>query len=478
MRLSLYILADWLEKYHPVCSIVTGNRTIRNVRIFSDEHQFMPSNVYVSRTGGSSGRVICIHGNDYLILNTEDENQVMNDIMDAFDFYNDWSDRLNRNLTDLSLTQILESSNGILHSNLMLADASYYILAYAFPENSTAADPILQTITQRRIMEIDQIINVEKDPKIREYRKHSYLQKTGGFHIQSSVRNLFTNGRHWGWLISAHPDHTKGQMDIQDELGDILEQWMQINQQNQRLWEQTGVFLSILDKSYASKDSIHFQLGLLGWTPKEEKWVYAFTEPERSLAMIHKVEQLSASVQALIYDETLFAFFHGTALERQRFEHHLLRMLEQSGCRCGISPGFYDIFMLKEQCRLAQAATEHSGAKLVSFGDIALEHGLSLLKQHSGPWLPHPALAQLKAYDAENHTEFYETFCEYLRWERSYAKTAQVMGLHRNTLLYRIARIQDISELDLDDPDVRLHLLISFAIERLCDDTVNTHCDE
>ncbi len=465
MRLSLYILADWLEKYAPVCSIAEGNRTIRNVRIFSDEHQFMPSNVYVGRTGGSSGRVICIHGNDYLILNTEDENQVMNDIMDAFDYYNDWSDRLNRDLSQLSLMQLLESSTGVLHGHLMLADASYYILAHAYSRKVSSRDQVIETIIERGIMELDQILNVEKDPQIREYSKRCYLQKTGGFHMQSSVRNLFNNGRHWGWLISASPNHSRGQMDIQAELGDILEQWMQRNQESQKKWEQRGVFLSILDGTYAGKDSVYYQLGLLGWQQMEEKWVYAFTEPERSLAMMHKVEQLSAGVQALIYDETLYAFFHGTALERQRFEHHLHRLLEQSDCRCGISPGFRDIFTLKEQCRLAQAATEHSEAPLVSFENIALEYGLSLLKQHSGAWLLHPALAQLKEYDAENHTEFYETFYEHLRWERSYVTTAKAMNLHRNTLLYRITRIQEITELDLDDPRVRLHLLLSFALD-------------
>ena len=465
MRLSLYILADWLERYAPVCSITEGKRTIRNVRIFSDEHNFMPSNVYVGRTGGSSGRVICIHGNDYLILNTEDENQVMNDIMDAFDHYNDWSDRLNREMGQMTLVQILEQSSDVLHGHLMLADASYYILAHSFSRKGLQPDSLLQTIVERRIMEMDQILNVEKDPQIREYSKRCYLQKTGGFHMQSSVRNLFTNGRHWGWLISASPNHSRGQMDIQDELGDIMELWMQQNQERQKKWEQRGVFLSILDGTYAGKDSVYYQLGLLGWKQTEEKWVYAFTEPERSLAMIHKVEQLSSGVQALIYEGTLFAFFHGSALERHRFEHHLHRLLEQSGCRCGISPGFRDIFTLKEQCRLAQAATEYSEGDAISFESIALKYGLSLLKVQSGAWLVHPALEILKAYDAENHTEFYETFYEYLRWERSYAKTAQVMGLHRNTLLYRITRIQEITELDLDDPKVRLHLLISFSLD-------------
>lgn len=36
--------------------------------------------------------------------------------------------------------------------------------------------------------------------------------------------------------------------------------------------------------------------------------------------------------------------------------------------------------------------------------------------------------------------------------------------MHRNSVIYRIQKIQDILALDLDDPDVRLRLMISFKI--------------
>lgn len=465
MRLSLYILADWLEKYHPVCSISSGDRTIRNVRLFSESHRFTDSNVYISRTGGDSGWVICMHKNDYLLLDTEDENQVMNDIMDAFDHYNDWSDSLNRELGKLTLSDLLESGTRILGTNLMLADAAYYILAHSHA--TEPHDPVIQAIVDKGIMEIEQILNIERDPQIRQFRRHCYLQETGGFHLQASVRNLFTGGSHWGWLISAAPSHTRGQMDVQDELGDILEQWMQLDREQQQLWEQAGVFLSILDGSYASRDSVYYQLRLLGWQPEEEKWVYVFSDPEASLALIHKVEQLSSGVRALIYEEQLLALFHGSTLERQRFEALLNRLLEQTGCRCGVSPCFTDIFDLKAQYGLARASLEHSSPDrlLVPFGDVALKHGLEILRRETGDWFCHPALGLLRAYDRENRTEFYPTLRAYLFCERSYAATAKALNLHRNTLLYRIARIQEITEADLEDSRVRLHLMLSFLLE-------------
>ena len=36
--------------------------------------------------------------------------------------------------------------------------------------------------------------------------------------------------------------------------------------------------------------------------------------------------------------------------------------------------------------------------------------------------------------------------------------------MHRNSIIYRLRKIQDMLEIDLDDPDVRLRLMISFKI--------------
>ena len=55
----------------------------------------------------------------------------------------------------------------------------------------------------------------------------------------------------------------------------------------------------------------------------------------------------------------------------------------------------------------------------------------------------------------------------YLLTERSISSTAKIMHMHRNSVIYRLNKIQEILGLDLNDPDVRLRLLISFKILEL-----------
>lgn len=52
----------------------------------------------------------------------------------------------------------------------------------------------------------------------------------------------------------------------------------------------------------------------------------------------------------------------------------------------------------------------------------------------------------------------------YICSERNISLTAKKVHMHRNSIIYRLQKIQDMLELDLDNPQVRLRLMISFKI--------------
>jgi len=102
---------------------------------------------------------------------------------------------------------------------------------------------------------------------------------------------------------------------------------------------------------------------------------------------------------------------------------------------------------------------------LCDFTDISLAYGLSQFRDAVGEWFCHPAVQLLRRYDLENQTELCHTLRVYLECERSYVKTAKQLYIHRNSLLYRIQRIQELTCLDFSDPSTRLHLLMSYAVQ-------------
>lgn len=70
----------------------------------------------------------------------------------------------------------------------------------------------------------------------------------------------------------------------------------------------------------------------------------------------------------------------------------------------------------------------------------------------------------LIAYDRRKQTDNMKLLEVYLDMERVTNDVAQEMHLHRNSVTYRINKIQDIIKMDLDDANVRLNLQMSFKM--------------
>ncbi len=77
----------------------------------------------------------------------------------------------------------------------------------------------------------------------------------------------------------------------------------------------------------------------------------------------------------------------------------------------------------------------------------------------------HPALQVLREYDKANNTELYATLRTYLEHKKNLRATAEALFIHRNTLVYRINRINQLVKLNLNNINVFNSLLDSFRIE-------------
>ena len=73
-------------------------------------------------------------------------------------------------------------------------------------------------------------------------------------------------------------------------------------------------------------------------------------------------------------------------------------------------------------------------------------------------------LEPLRRYDAEHHGDLVKTLAAYLRYGGNTTQAASALYLHRNSLRYRLERIQLLLKLDPDDPDARLALQIALLL--------------
>jgi len=104
-------------------------------------------------------------------------------------------------------------------------------------------------------------------------------------------------------------------------------------------------------------------------------------------------------------------------------------------------------------------------ATVVSFTDLGLHRLLYSMAQH--PELHEfyrDSIGPLIAYDEKGGGDLLRTLDAFFRCHGSPTETAQQLKLHRNTVLYRLRRIEEVGRLQLSDPDTRLNLQLCLRI--------------
>ena len=104
------------------------------------------------------------------------------------------------------------------------------------------------------------------------------------------------------------------------------------------------------------------------------------------------------------------------------------------------------------------------GGGLCFYQDMMLEHLLSHIPDDRLPYLISPDISRLQKAESEFSFSLLDTLRTYLSCDCNLNRAAERMFIHKNTLLYRMNHIRSIIRCDLNDPDERMLLMISFKL--------------
>jgi purine catabolism regulator len=117
----------------------------------------------------------------------------------------------------------------------------------------------------------------------------------------------------------------------------------------------------------------------------------------------------------------------------------------------------------RESLRLVQSLFD--GDRVLSFGELALYHLLSRLQNCDElADFYEQTLAPLVDYDQDHDMQLVDTLETFFAQHGNVSQAAERLYLHRNSLLYRIERIGEITGLDLDDADARFSLQLALKL--------------
>lgn len=151
----------------------------------------------------------------------------------------------------------------------------------------------------------------------------------------------------------------------------------------------------------------------------------------------------------------------------QRWLHHIFGSCYGLIGIGGKTNGIDDYFQCYKQAlqTLNVLSSDRSMKRYAFFEDLGSYTLLHLIKDTTeAHYFMKNYLEKLLKYSEENNINLFQTLRVYLEQNGSIKKTADKLFIHRSTLLYRLDKIKEILELDLEDSDMRFNLMMTYKL--------------
>lgn len=216
-----------------------------------------------------------------------------------------------------------------------------------------------------------------------------------------------------------------------------------------------------------------YAIGVLRWHPGNDPRRTGKHVKTEQVTEQTRHETLARRINAIIgqhRDRTILFLPLEKAQHTGRMRQYMLiiseRLQEVFGglVICGVgrpAVGLTDLRQSFIEAERAMSLSEQVGgeANTYFFGDLSLNELIMNIQDYNQlmafcqNWLSH-----ILDYDRQNNSDLLLTMSVYFANNGNMAATAKQLNVHRNTLVYRLNRIAEITQLDMDDADVQLNL--------------------
>lgn len=154
----------------------------------------------------------------------------------------------------------------------------------------------------------------------------------------------------------------------------------------------------------------------------------------------------------------------------ETFQEKMREFSKEGAYHCGQSAVFHDFFRMTQGFQQASMALKFSrkyqpDVLYTPFSDIVNRYLMSRIREDiSVETICHEKLLFLQEYDAKKGTDHFHTLRVYLENERNLTLVSSLLHVHRSTLQYRIEKLEELTELPLDDAELRFYLLCCFRL--------------
>lgn len=479
MKLSMSLLAKYLNRYHLECDLCDDRMDIRGIRFLSDQRLSLTSEyVYLEKADSYlsdekyTGAYLIANGKSRILCFNCDYEELLNDLMAAFEYYNALEQRLwELSANHAPLQDILDIAFELVEAPMIVADLDGNILASRSTEQYSS-NPEMCYFAQNKKMPPWSLCRKFKDAQGQEvhdlcdYPKRMYAEKENESAVAMYLSQdgepvaffLIFEHRNSGDFFHLH---------MQSYLAPFFLQSGEITGANSIIRSNHSILTRLLSGEKVPTQALQkfeerthlqkpWQLSIL-----HNLTIQNYTQ--RSL-LIRGLNTLKTACFAMDFEGDVLLLLeersHDAMLRELRYQINLQNVA------LGISMPFMTLENFTVAYRQAKFALGYqTGPGVYQCRAYALAYLVENIRnQEMVAELLHPAINTLYQYDKENQTHLLHTLLVYVQENRSQIETAQRLNIHRNTIKYRLERIDQLTGIDFSNWEECNYLNLSLLL--------------
>ena len=480
MYLSMHMIRWYLREYSQIVSIQNDRMSIQGLRFLSGNIQEMHKDYmylgnaydYISDSQYRKAYIV-VHKKNYIIFTNAEFEDLLNGLLSAFDYFGAWERKMFFAANSgMSLQEITDLSHDVLGNPITVVDLEGNIVA--LNSSDVPADDLYWQYKVEQGKEHPDIFSQQwfspEGTPIHELSHTPQLvQNVQQGQAPLIMMYLFQDEEPVAvfYILVVNRDLMTMDMQLSDEICKYLIFSQEFCRKNVQLRSSEKLLQDFLEQQYQQDADGESAAAKLRNMAGSGKWRLALlrhiSRKDRlfTKAMLRFLKN-TIKTPCICYKEELLFLVSET---RQR---EILDTLEAQNAsdriQIALSMPTSDYFSLplrfsQTMFTIGQAMDKPGLCKCEDYAVAYIREQTTQILTLKG--LRHPALSVLEEYDRENHTLLRDTLTVFLQNHCSILETAKKMYVHRNTVKYRIARIQEITGLSFDNAEDLKYLCVS-----------------
>jgi|GEM_PF-2346747 len=391
---------------------------------------------------------------------------------------------LNSLIENHDLQFIIDLGYEMLRNPILMTDFSFKPLMYT--KRQYLDDPCWNDATSNGFPTSENMrlyIREKYFEKIKQADKPFFTEKGDLFGVKKIITKLTNMGKYIGVLVVFESSKIFDERDL--ELTAVLANVISVKMQEMRRFYSYSENLfedlirDILSNNIHDAGVIAERLSYMNWRSHDKYYVLSvdITTFDQTNLLIYylrdSLKQLTNNLVAIPFEDyivIIIGYENGRCLDGDEAEK-LQDYLKDNCLIAGLSQSFTKIADLHKYYKQTQKCIEmvrrqnKNNSGLFLYDNYALDHLLQICSTQANLMdFCHSGVLQLMEYDKVNKTSYLMTLYAYLKYDRSLAMASNEVFIHRNTVTYRLSKIQSITGLDINDRRIATKLEISLRI--------------